>query len=115
MFDLAMMKPTTENLIKIGLAILILICLFELPYGSYQLFRFLFVVAFAILASQLLGLGFGLIPAINDTLKTHVHRRSVIIVQAPGLSQRATDYQVNTPETSGNTVFFVSSDDSPYI
>lgn len=44
------MKPTTENLTKIGLAILMLICLFELPYGYYQLFRFLFVVAFAILA-----------------------------------------------------------------
>ena len=44
------MKPTTESLTKIGLAILMLICLFQLPYGSYQLMRFLFVVGFAILA-----------------------------------------------------------------
>jgi hypothetical protein len=44
------MNPTTENLTKIGLAILILICLFQLPYGYYQLFRFMFVVGFAILA-----------------------------------------------------------------
>lgn len=44
------MKLTTQNLTKIGLAILMLICLFELPYGSYQLFMFLFVVGFAILA-----------------------------------------------------------------
>ncbi|MDP1621747.1 MAG: hypothetical protein Q8M08_05345 [Bacteroidales bacterium] len=44
------MKPTTENLTKIGLASMMLICLCQLPYGSYQLFRFLFVVGFAILA-----------------------------------------------------------------
>ena len=44
------MKLTTENLIKIGLAILLLICLFDLPYGYYQLVRYIALVGFAILA-----------------------------------------------------------------
>jgi hypothetical protein len=41
---------TTEKLIKIALAILLLVCLFHLPYGYYQLVRFIAVVGFAILA-----------------------------------------------------------------
>lgn len=44
------MKPTPEILIKIALAILLLICLFHMPYGFYQLIRFFAVVGFAILA-----------------------------------------------------------------
>jgi len=44
------MKFTTKNLIKIALAVLLLICLFHMPYGYYQLFRYIAVVGFAILA-----------------------------------------------------------------
>ncbi len=44
------MKLSTENLIKAALAALLLICLFNMPYGYYQLFRFIAVVGFAILA-----------------------------------------------------------------
>jgi len=44
------MKPTPETLIKIALAVLLLICLFHMPYGYYQLVRFIAVVGFAILA-----------------------------------------------------------------
>jgi uncharacterized membrane protein len=44
------MKLTSENLIKLALAVLLLICLFHLPYGYYQLVRFIAVVGFAILA-----------------------------------------------------------------
>jgi hypothetical protein len=40
---------TTENLIKLALAVLLLICLFHMPYGYYQLVRFIAVVGFAIL------------------------------------------------------------------
>jgi len=44
------MKLTTENLIKAVLAVLLLIFLFHMPYGYYQLIRFIAVVGFAILA-----------------------------------------------------------------
>jgi hypothetical protein len=44
------LKLTTENIIKIALSTLLLICLFDLPYGYYQLFRFIALVGFAILA-----------------------------------------------------------------
>ena len=44
------MKSSPENLIKIALAVLLLICLFHLPYGYYQLFRYIALVGFAILA-----------------------------------------------------------------
>jgi hypothetical protein len=44
------MKLTTENLIKIELAVLLLICLFQMPYGFYQLFKYIALVGFAILA-----------------------------------------------------------------
>jgi hypothetical protein len=41
---------TTENIIKIVLSILFLICLLDMPYGYFQLVRFLGMVEFAILA-----------------------------------------------------------------
>ena len=44
------MKLTLENLIKIALAIMLIICLFHMPYGYYQLFRYSAMVGFAILA-----------------------------------------------------------------
>jgi hypothetical protein len=44
------LKPTTENIIKLFLIILMLICLFRLPYGYYQLIRYIALVGFAILA-----------------------------------------------------------------
>jgi len=44
------MKLTIEKLIKISLAVLLLICLFHMPYGLYQLFRYIAMVGFAILA-----------------------------------------------------------------
>jgi hypothetical protein len=50
------MKFTTENLIKIALAILLLGCLFHLPYGYYQLLRY---VALAVLFQPLVKIGFG--------------------------------------------------------
>jgi len=39
-----------EKYIKIGLAILFFICLLNMPYGYYQLVRFVALVGFAILA-----------------------------------------------------------------
>lgn len=44
------MKATPEKLIKIVLAILLLLCLLPMPYGYYQIFRYIAVVGFAILA-----------------------------------------------------------------
>jgi hypothetical protein len=44
------MKLTAEKLIKIALAILLILCLFHMPYFYYQFFRFVAVVGFAILA-----------------------------------------------------------------
>jgi len=43
-------KPSNETFVKLGLAALLLICLFHLPYGYYSLIRFIAVVCFAILA-----------------------------------------------------------------
>ena len=40
---------TSENVIKTALAILLLICLFDLPYGYYQFIRYIALVGFAIL------------------------------------------------------------------
>jgi len=40
----------TENIIKIVLSILFLVCLLDMPYGYYQLVRFLGMAGFAILA-----------------------------------------------------------------
>ena len=40
------------NLIKIILFILLLLCLFDMPYGYYQLVRFIALVGFSVLAYQ---------------------------------------------------------------
>jgi hypothetical protein len=40
----------TETIIKIILSILFLVCLLDMPYGYFQLVRFLGMVGFAILA-----------------------------------------------------------------
>lgn len=39
-----------ENIIKVVLAILLFICLVNMPYGYYQLIRFLALICFALLA-----------------------------------------------------------------
>lgn len=44
------MAQGTTNLVKISLAILFLICLARMPYGYYQLVRFIALVGFAFLA-----------------------------------------------------------------
>jgi hypothetical protein len=44
------MKLTTENLIRFGIALLLMVCLFDLPSGYYQLFRFVILIGFSILA-----------------------------------------------------------------
>lgn len=41
-----------QFVIKIGLAIFLLLCLFNMPYGFYQLVRFLALIGFGILAYQ---------------------------------------------------------------
>lgn len=41
-----------ENAIKIVLALLLFICLLDMPYGYYQLVRFLGLIGFAFLAYQ---------------------------------------------------------------
>jgi hypothetical protein len=40
----------TENIIKVVLSILLLVCLFDMPYVYFQLVRFLCMLGFAILA-----------------------------------------------------------------
>lgn len=39
-----------NNIIKIALAVLFFLCLFDMPYGFYQLVRFLALVGFSLLA-----------------------------------------------------------------
>jgi len=41
-----------QFLIKIGLAILLFLCLLNMPYGFYQLVRFIALIGFAFLAYQ---------------------------------------------------------------
>ncbi len=41
-----------DKIIKIGLSILLLLCLADMPYGFFQLVRFLSLVGFAILAFE---------------------------------------------------------------
>lgn len=41
---------TTQSVIKIGLAILLFLCLLEMPYGYFQLVRFIALIGFGILA-----------------------------------------------------------------
>lgn len=43
-------NPNTENLTKTALAIMLLLCLFNMPYGFYQLVRFVSLIGFSILA-----------------------------------------------------------------
>jgi hypothetical protein len=49
-FLMSKSKSSNETLVKLGLAALLLICLFPLPYGYYSLIRFIAVVCFALLA-----------------------------------------------------------------
>ena len=44
------MKTTPETLIKIALAVLLILCIFLMPYDYYQLFRFAALIGFSILA-----------------------------------------------------------------
>lgn len=44
------MKLTNEVLIKTGLIVILLICLFSLPSGYYQLLRYITLVGFILLA-----------------------------------------------------------------
>lgn len=41
-----------DKLIKIGLSILLLLCLTDMPYGYFQFVRFVSLIGFAILAYQ---------------------------------------------------------------
>ena len=41
-----------NNAIKIGLAILLFLCLADMPYGYYQFVRFAGLIGFAVLAYQ---------------------------------------------------------------
>ena len=41
-----------SNLLKIVLAVLFFVCLLDMPYGYFQLVRFIALVAFSILAYQ---------------------------------------------------------------
>ncbi len=43
---------TFERVIKIVLAVLFFLCLLDMPYGFYQLVRFIALVGFSILAYQ---------------------------------------------------------------
>ncbi len=42
----------SENLIKIVLSVLFLLCLIDMPYGFYQLIRFIALIGFGVLAYQ---------------------------------------------------------------
>ncbi len=46
-----------DKLIKIVLAILLFLCLFDMPYGFYQFVRFVALIDFAVLAYQALQEG----------------------------------------------------------
>lgn len=41
-----------EKIIKIGLAVLMFGCLLDMPYGYYQLVRFIALIGFSVLAYQ---------------------------------------------------------------
>lgn len=41
-----------NTLLKIGIALLLLVCLFDMPYGYFQLVRFLTSIAFGYLAYE---------------------------------------------------------------
>ena len=40
----------SENLIKVVLSVLFLLCLIDMPYGFYQLIRFIALIGFGVLA-----------------------------------------------------------------
>ena len=42
----------SENLIKVVLSVLFLLCLIDMPYGFYQLIRFIALIGFGVLAYQ---------------------------------------------------------------
>jgi len=44
------MNSTFTHLLKVGLAILFFVCLLDMPYGYYQLVRWVALVGFALLA-----------------------------------------------------------------
>lgn len=44
------MKLGLIDAIKVGLAVLLLVCLLDMPYGYYQLVRFIALISFSILA-----------------------------------------------------------------
>lgn len=44
------MDKKTKNILKIALAILLLLCLLKMPYGYFQLVRFIGMIIFIILA-----------------------------------------------------------------
>lgn len=46
------LTPITDKLIKIILSVLLFLCLWEMPYGYYELVRFLALVGFGYLAIQ---------------------------------------------------------------
>jgi hypothetical protein len=46
------MQEINSKIIKIILSILLLLCLFNMPYGYYQLVRFIALVGFSVLAYQ---------------------------------------------------------------
>lgn len=56
------------NLIKIGLAILFFLCLLPMPYGFYQLVRFIALVGFASLAYRANQEGKGIATIIHACL-----------------------------------------------
>ena len=47
-----MLKMNSQTIIKIILAILLFICLFDMPYGYYQFVRLVGLIGFLILAYQ---------------------------------------------------------------
>lgn len=46
------MEPRTSLIVKLALAALLLLCLVNMPYGFYQLVRFLSMVSFAYFAYE---------------------------------------------------------------
>ena len=82
------MKISFESLIKLALAILLLICLFHLPYGYYQLIRYIAVVGFAFLAwfayerknTVLVILFVALAVLFQPLVKVPVHRSGWVVI-----------------------------------
>jgi hypothetical protein len=49
------MEHRILNVIKVGLSILLFLCLADMPYGYYQIIRFVAMIGFGILAFQSTG------------------------------------------------------------